>query len=105
MPIDNEVVIFRRRVPTTLSSFTTLRPYLGTYGTSGPTKFDIVLRSDSSLAIKDAGGGFQDLVPVRPNEFRMKEFPDVVFQFSIVDGQATALKASDPAGELTFPRK
>jgi len=35
----------------------------------------------------------------------MKEFPDVVFQFSIVDGQATALKASDPAGELTFQRK
>jgi hypothetical protein len=88
-----------------LSSVATLRQYLGTYGTSGPSKFDIVLRADSSLAIKNAGGGFQDLVPVRPNEFRMKEFPDVVFQFSIVDGQATALKASDPAGELTFLRK
>jgi CubicO group peptidase (beta-lactamase class C family) len=105
VPIDHDVVIFRRRIPAMLSSVATLRQYLGTYGTSGPSKFDIVLRADSSLAIKNAGGGFQDLVPVRPNEFRMKEFPDVVFQFSIVDGQATALKASDPAGELTFQRK
>ena len=52
-------VAFRRRS----RASRTLCRYLGTYGTSGPTKFDIVLRADSSLAIKDAGGGFQESVP------------------------------------------
>ena len=107
MAIDDGVVVFRRRIPAALTNVATLRQYLGTYGrgVSNVGRFDIVLRADTSLAIRDSGGGLQDLVPVRPNQFRMSEFPEVVFEFSVVDGRVTALKASDPAGEITFSRQ
>ena len=107
MPIDDGVVVFKRRIPAALTNVATLRQYLGTYGrgVSSVGRFDIVLRADTSLAIRGAGGGLQDLVPVRPNQFRMSEFPEVVFEFSVVDGRVTALKASDPAGEFTFVRQ
>jgi Beta-lactamase/Domain of unknown function (DUF3471) len=104
MPIDDQVIVFKRRVPAALTSVATLRQYVGTYGTSSATRFDVVLQADSSLAIKDSSGAFQHLVPVRSNQFRLKGLPDVLFEFSMVDGRATALKASDPAGEVTFFR-
>ena len=105
MPVDDAVIVFKRRVPVALANVATLRQYVGTYGTSTPTRFDVVLRADTSLAIKDASGALQHLEPVQPNRFRMRDLPNVVFEFSVVDGRATALKASDPAGELTFVRQ
>lgn len=36
---------------------------------------------------------------------RAKEFPDIVFEFVIASGRATALKQSDASGEFTFVRK
>lgn len=104
MPVDGGVVVFKRRVPAALANIDTLRRYVGTYGMASVTRVDVVLRADSSLAIRDPRGGFQRLVPVRPNEFRVPEFPGLVYEFSVVDGQATALKASDAAGEMTFQR-
>jgi CubicO group peptidase (beta-lactamase class C family) len=104
IPIDGSVVVFRRRTPAALANVDTLRRYVGTYGMSSLTHVDVVLRADSSLAIRDPRGGFQRLVPVRPNQFRVPEFPGLVYEFSVVDGHATALKASDPAGALTFQR-
>ena len=105
MPVDDAVIVFKRRVPAALANVATLRQYVGTYGTSSPTRFDVVLRADSSLAIKAASGALQHLDPVRPNQFRMRKFPDVLFEFAVVDGRATALKASDAAGEHTFMRQ
>jgi CubicO group peptidase (beta-lactamase class C family) len=104
MPIDGSVVVFKRRVLAALANVDTLRRYVGTYGMASLTHIDVVLRADSSLAIKDPRGGFQRLVPLEANKFRVPEFPGLVYEFSVVDGQATALKASDPAGELTFQR-
>ena len=105
MPIDGTVVVFKRRVPAALANLDTLRRYVGTYGMSSITRVDVVLRADSSLAIRDPRGGFQRLVPVRPNQFRVREFPGLVYEFSVVGGQAAALKASDSAGELTLRRR
>jgi CubicO group peptidase (beta-lactamase class C family) len=104
MPIDGDVVVFKRRIPAALVNIDTLRRYVGTYGMSSATRVDIVLRADSSLAIRDPRGGFQRLVPVRPNRFRVQEFPGLLYEFSVVGGQATALKASDAAGALTLLR-
>jgi len=105
MPIDGGVVVFRRRIPAALANVDTLRRFVGTYGASSITRFNVVLRTDSSLAIKDSRGRFQRLVPVQPNRFRVSELPDVLLEFSIFDGRATAIRASDPAGEVTFHRQ
>ena len=105
MPIDGGVVVFRRRIPAALANVDTLRRFVGTYGSSSGTSIDVVLRGDSSLAIKDSRGHFQRLVPVQPNRFRVGELPDVLLEFSALAGRATAIRASDPAGELTFHRQ
>jgi len=105
MPIDGGVVVFRRRVPAALANVDTLRRFVGTYGNSSVTSIDVVLRGDSSLAIRDSRGHFQRLVPVQPNRFRMRDLPNVLLEFSVLAGRATAIRASDPAGELTFQRQ
>jgi CubicO group peptidase (beta-lactamase class C family) len=105
MSLDEAAVTFTRRVPAVLSSVTTLRQYVGTYETPSGGKFDVVLRPDDTLAIRNADGTFQDLVPWRPNRFRIKEFPDVIYEFILLGGRVTELKQSVPSGEYTFIRK
>jgi CubicO group peptidase (beta-lactamase class C family) len=105
MSLDEAAVVFTRRVPASLTSVTTLRQYLGNYEGPSGGKFDVVLRPDNTLAIKNADGTFQDLIAWRPHRFRIKEFPDVVYEFSVADGRATELKQTTPSGEFKFVRK
>ncbi|MGH9386203.1 MAG: serine hydrolase [Vicinamibacterales bacterium] len=103
--LDQAAVIFTRRVPPALSNLTTLRQYLGTYETPAGNKFDVVLRPDNSPAIQYADGTFQALIPWQPHRFRIKEFPDVVYEFLVVNGRATELKQVNPSGEYRSIRK
>ncbi len=77
----------------------------GTYETLNGGKFDVVLRPDGTLAIQYAGGTFQNLIPWQPRRFRIKEFPDVVFEFVLANGRVTELRQTDPGGEYKFVRK
>ena len=77
-----------------------MTPYAGNGG-----KFDVVLRPDSTLAIRFANGTFQNLVPWQPGRFRIKEFADVVFEFVSANGRVMELRQSDPSGEYKFTRK
>jgi len=105
MSLDEAAIDFTRRVPAALTSATTLGQYVGTYETPSGGKFDVVLRPSNKLAIQNPDGTFQDLIPWQPNRFRIKEFPDVVFEFRVADGRAIELKQSNPSGEYTFKRK
>lgn len=105
MSLDEAAVTLARRVPTALSSVVTLRQYLGTYETPNGGKFNVVLRPDNTLAIQYADGTFQNLLPWQPHRFRVKAFPDVAYEFAVVNGRATELKQSVPSGEYTFVRK
>ena len=105
MSLDEAAIAFKRRVPPSLAAVATLRQYLGTYETPSGSKFDVVLRPDSTLAIQNANGTFQNLMPWRPNRFRIKEFPDVVYEFTVSNGRVVELKESDPSGEFKYPRK
>jgi CubicO group peptidase (beta-lactamase class C family) len=105
MSLDEAAVPFTRRVPAALSSAATLRQYLGTYITPSGGKFDVVLRPDGTLAIQNASGTFQNLIPWQPRRFRIKEFADVTYEFVIQNGKVTALKETDPSGEFVFTRR
>jgi len=39
------------------------------------------------------------------NRFRIKEFPDVFFEFVVVNGRVTELKQTTPGGEFRSVRK
>lgn len=105
LSLDEGAIQFTRRVPAALSSVATLRQYLGTYLNASGGKFDVVLRPDSTLAIQYASGTFQNLIPWQPARFRIKEFPDVIYEFVSVGGRVTELKQSDPSGEFRFLRQ
>ena len=105
MSLDEAAATFTRRVPAALTSTTTLRQYLGTYETPSGGKFDVVIRPGNTIAIQNADGTFQNLVPWQPNRFRIKEFADVVYEFRVAEGRATELKETNPSGEYTYKRK
>jgi hypothetical protein len=105
LSLDEAAVAFTRRVPAVLATAATLRQYLGTYETANGSKFDVVLRPDGTLAIQYANGTFQNLIPWQPHRFRIKEFADVVFEFTLTNGKVTELRQSDPSGEYKFVRK
>ena len=105
MSLDEAAAVFVRRVPAALSAPGTLRQYVGAYQTPSGGKFDVVVRPDGTLALQYASGTFQNLIPWQPHRFRIKEFPDMVFEFLSTDGKVTELKQSDPSGEYRFIRK
>ena len=105
MSLDENAIAFTRRVPAALTSIATLRQYVATYETPTGGKLDVVLRPDNSLALMFANGQFQQLHPWQPSRFRVKEFPDVVFEFTTANGRVVEMKQSDPSGEYKFVRK
>jgi CubicO group peptidase (beta-lactamase class C family) len=105
MSLDEAAVPFTRRVSAALASTATLRRYLGTYATPSGSTFEVVLRPDGVLALKNPGGTFQNLIPWQPARFRVKEFADVTFEFITQNGAVSALKQTAPSGEYIFARR
>ena len=98
--LDEAAVTFTRRVPAALSSDATLQMYAGTYISPSGGKTVLTFQPGKGLAIR----GGPDLQPWRPQQFRIKEFPDVVITFQVEGGKVVAMKQRDPSGEFVFPR-
>jgi hypothetical protein len=98
--LDEAAVTFTRRVPPALSSDATLQMYAGTYISPSGGKTVLTFQPGKGLSIR----GGPDLQPWRPQQFRIKEFPDVVISFKVEDGKVLAMQQRDPSGEFVFPR-
>jgi CubicO group peptidase (beta-lactamase class C family) len=100
MSLDEAAVTFTRRVPPELTSDATLQTYAGTYTSPSGGKTVLTFQPGKGLAIR----GGPDLQPWRPQQFRVKEFPDLVISFTVEGGKVVAMKQRDPSGEYVFPR-
>jgi CubicO group peptidase (beta-lactamase class C family) len=98
--LDEAAVTFNRQVPAALTSEATLQAYAGTYISPSGGKTVLVFQPGKGLSVR----GGPDLQPWRPQQFRVKEFPDVVFSFTVEGGKVVAMKERDPSGEYVFPR-
>ena len=98
--LDEAAVTFTRRVPPALSSDATLQVYAGTYVSPSGGKTVLTFQPGKGLSIR----GGPDLQPWRPNQFRVKEFPDVVISFTVEGGKVLAMRQRNPSGEFVFPR-
>jgi len=105
MSLDEAEVTFRRRPAAELAAPATLRLYAGAYETPTGARIEVVLRAGGSFGIAFPGAPFQVLEPWKPRRFRVPEFADVVFEFTVVDGKVTAMVQRDPSGVYTFPRR
>jgi hypothetical protein len=102
MSLDESAVTFHRRVPAALSAESTLRQYAGSYTAPSGATVKVVYRPGVGLVLP--GSPDVELQPWRPHQFRLARFPDVVVSFDVKDGQVTAMRQRDPAGEYVFPR-
>jgi CubicO group peptidase (beta-lactamase class C family) len=100
MSLDEAAVTFTRRVPAELTSDATLQMYAGTYTSPSGGKNVLTFQPGKGLSIR----GGPDLQPWRPQQFRIKEFPDVVVSFTVENGRVVAMKQRAPSGEFVFPR-
>jgi CubicO group peptidase (beta-lactamase class C family) len=98
--LDEAAVTFTRRVPPALSSDATLQSYAGTYISPSGGKTVLTFQPGKGLSIR----GGPDLQPWRPQQFRLKEFPDVVISFTVESGKVLAMRQRDPSGEFVFQR-
>lgn len=103
MSLDESEAVFTRK-PEPLAS-KRLQQLAGTYETPTGSKFQVVLREDSSLYIVFPGEPDEKLTHYKGLQFRMQEFSDLVFEFVEEHGQTTALTQRDPGGEYIFTRK
>jgi CubicO group peptidase (beta-lactamase class C family) len=101
--LDEAEVVFTRK-PATLDA-ATLQKLAGTYETPVGVKFEVVLKEDGGLYLRFAGQSDEKLIPYKGLKFRIKDFSDVVFEFTVENGAVKSLKQVDPAGETVFPRK
>jgi CubicO group peptidase (beta-lactamase class C family) len=105
MSLDEGEVTFRRRPAADLAAPQTLALYAGAYETPTGARIEVLLRADGSFGIAFPGAPFQVLEPWKPRRFRVPEFADVLFEFTVVDGRVTAMVQRDPSGVYTFPRR
>ncbi len=103
LSLDQAAVVFARRVPPALLAEGTLRAYAGTYRTPSGGKTEVTYRPGVGLVLP--GARPVALVPWRPQQFRLKEFPDNVVSFTVENGRVTAMRQRDPSGEYVFPRE
>jgi CubicO group peptidase (beta-lactamase class C family) len=104
MSLDEAEVNFTRRVPPVLSAPATLQKYVGTYQAPTGIKIKVVVKEDGKFGLEVPGSTFQELLPWKPHQFRIKEFSDIVFEFELKDGQVVALKQRSPSGEQRIPK-
>lgn len=100
LSLDEAAVTFTRQVPAVLSADATLQKYAGTYLAPSGGKVVVTFQPGKGLAIR----GGQDLQPWKSDQFRVKEFPDVVISFTVEGGKVTAMHQRDPSGEFVFAR-
>jgi hypothetical protein len=99
--MDEAPVTFTRRVPPALLADATLQTYAGTYLSPSGGKVEVAFQPGKGLSLRGAN---IDLLPWRPRQFRVKEYPDLVIAFTVEDGKVTELRQRDPSGEYVLKR-
>lgn len=95
--MDQSQATFTRKVDASLSDPGVLKKYAGKYVIAG--SFINVELIDRDLYLIAPGQPRFMLIPVKPNTFRIKEYPDFSFVFIIEDGEVTGFNQKDPSGE------
>jgi hypothetical protein len=104
MSLDEAEAVFTRK-PEPLDP-RRLTQLAGAYETPTGFTFQVVLKEeDGSLYVVFPGWPDEKLILYKGLTFRVQEFSDVVLEFVEENGQITAVKRRDPAGEYIFTRK
>jgi CubicO group peptidase (beta-lactamase class C family) len=101
--LDEAQTSFKRKIDADLSNPDVLSSYAGKYEMAGTTI--VVELKENDLFIVVPGQPKYQLVPVKPNTFRLKEFADLSIVFIVENEKVVAFKQIDPSGEYRVERK
>jgi CubicO group peptidase (beta-lactamase class C family) len=101
--LDETQTTFTRKADASLSEPGVLAKYTGKYTIAGSSINVEIIEKD--LYLIAPGQPRVMLIPVKPNTFRIKEFPDFSFVFIIENGEVIALKQIDPSGEYRVEKQ
>lgn len=100
--LDEGEVTFTRKSDSSLSTPEILTKYTGKYKI-GTTIINLVLKNKNQLFIQ--GSPDLELIPYKPNVFKIKEFADFTIEFVLEDGKVTAMKQKDGSGEYEIKKE
>lgn len=95
--LDETQTNFNKKADAKLSDPNTLRIYTGKYMIAG--SFIYIKFIDNAIYLVSPGQPQYQLIPIKTNTFKIKEFADYRFVFEIVNNKVTGLKQIDPSGE------
>jgi CubicO group peptidase (beta-lactamase class C family) len=101
--LDESQTTFTRKADASLSDPLILANYTGKYSIAG--NFINVELIDKNLYLVSPGQPRIMLIPVKQHSFRVKEFPDLRFEFMIENGVVTGFKQIDPSGEYKIEKQ
>lgn len=94
---------FTKKADAALSDPAILSKYIGKYAVAG--SFISVELIDKALYLAPPGSPRYQLIPVKSNSFRVKEFPDLRFEFVLENDEVAGFKQIDPSGEYFIEKK
>lgn len=100
--MDENQVVFTRKVDASLSNPDVLRKFTGKYSIAG--SFVNIELVDKDLYLVSPGQPRIMLIPVKENIFRVKEFPELRFVFIVENGEVKAFNQIDPSGEYRIEK-
>jgi hypothetical protein len=103
MSLDEAAVVFTRKAQPIDPRLLADMP--GSYRLPGGVKLKVVAGPSGSLTLIMPGDPELALIPVKGTQFRVRQFPDTLFEFVVEHDHVTALKQKDPSGEFSFPKQ
>jgi len=101
--LDESQITFTKKADVALSDPAILSKYVGKYAVAG--SFISVELIDQTLYLVRPGAPRYQLIPVKLKVFRVKEFPDLRFEFVLENNEVTGFKRIDPSGEYFIEKK
>jgi hypothetical protein len=101
--LDESQVTFNKKPDASLNDPNNLIKYVGKYKIAG--SFINIELIDKALYLIIPGQPRYQLIPVKQNIFRIKEFADYRFEFVIVNETITGFKQIDPSGEYFIEKQ
>lgn len=101
--IDEGQTIFTKMPDTSLSDPTTLVKYTGKYKIAGAT-FNVELREGNLFLVVPGTPEFQ-LIPVKKDVFKVKQYSDMRLEFIVKDNKVTGMKQMDPSGVYVIEKE
>ena len=100
--LDEGQITFNKKADATLSDPVTLSKFTGKYTIAGSfVNIDLV---NKALYIVAQGQPRIELIPVKTNTFKVKEFPDYRLVFILENNEVKAVKQIDPTGEYLIEK-